>query len=58
MWIAEQWHDQVPVFAMEDLAPGHSINGPAAVKGAFTTVIVAPGEVATTTPQGDIVIDL
>jgi N-methylhydantoinase A len=58
MWIAEDWHDATPLYDMDDLRPGVSITGPAAVKSAFTTVILAPGEVARSTAQGDILIEL
>jgi N-methylhydantoinase A/oxoprolinase/acetone carboxylase beta subunit len=58
IFVAEQWHDDVPVYDIDAVRPGATITGPAAIKGPFTTVILAPGELATTTPQGDIVIDL
>lgn len=58
MWIADEWHDATPLYDMDDLRPGVSITGPAAVKSAFTTVILAPGEVARATEQGDILIEL
>jgi N-methylhydantoinase A/oxoprolinase/acetone carboxylase beta subunit len=58
MWIGDGWHDDVPVFAMGDMRPGVSINGPAAIAGPFTTVIVGPGERAAATPEGDVLIDL
>jgi N-methylhydantoinase A len=58
MWIAEDWHDATPLYDMDDLRPGVTIAGPAAVKSAFTTVILAPGEVARSTQQGDLLIEL
>jgi N-methylhydantoinase A len=63
MWIAAAnessgWHDDVPVFAMADVRPGVTINGPAAIAGPFTTVIVGAGERAQATPEGDVLIDL
>ncbi|HWC34041.1 MAG TPA: hydantoinase/oxoprolinase family protein [Mycobacteriales bacterium] len=58
MWIGEDWHDAVGVYAMADVRPGVTINGPAAIAGPFTTVIVGPGERAQATPEGDILIDL
>jgi N-methylhydantoinase A/oxoprolinase/acetone carboxylase beta subunit len=63
MWIGSVeegggWHDDVPVYDMGGMRPGVTITGPAAVAGPFTTVIVAPGERAEATPQGDILIEL
>jgi N-methylhydantoinase A len=58
MWIAEEWHDAAPLYDMDDVRPGVTITGPAAIKSAFTTVILAPGEVAKSTAQGDILIEL
>ena len=57
MWIAEEWHDAA-LYDMEDVRPGATITGPAAIKSAFTTVILAPGESACATEQGDILIEL
>jgi N-methylhydantoinase A len=58
MWIAEDWHDDAPVYDMNDVRPGVTITGPAGIKSAFTTVVLAPGETARATEQGDIIIDL
>ena len=58
MWLADAWHDMVPVYASGDLGPGDSVAGPAAVASAYTTVILAPLENATVTPQGDLLIEL
>jgi len=58
IWIGEQWNDAAPVYDMADVRPGVAISGPAAIAGPFTTVIVGPGETATATPQGDVVLDL
>jgi hypothetical protein len=37
---------------------GTSIEGPAAVQNPFTTVILRPGDVATLTDGGDLLIDV
>jgi N-methylhydantoinase A len=58
MWSGEQWHDAAPLYDMDDIRPGVTITGPAAIKSAFTTVILAAGETAQATEQGDILIDL
>jgi N-methylhydantoinase A len=58
MWIAEEWHEAAPLYDMDDVKPGVTITGPAAIKSAFTTVILAAGETARSTEQGDILIEL
>jgi N-methylhydantoinase A len=58
MWVGQQWQDAVPIYDMQDLRPGVTITGPAAVTSAFTTVILAPGETARSTSDGDVLIDL
>jgi N-methylhydantoinase A len=58
MWVADRWHDGVPVYDMADVRPGVVIAGPAAITGPFTTVIVGDSESASATRGGDIVIDL
>ena len=42
----------VPVFDLEALAPGQSIEGPAIVESAMTTVLLRPGNRASVTPHG------
>jgi N-methylhydantoinase A len=58
MWVGEAWHDDVPVHDMESLLPGAVLQGPAAVGSAYTTVVLAPGETARATPEGDVLVDL
>ena len=58
MWIAEAWRPAVPVYRFADMGGGSTIDGPAAITSAFTTVILYPDDVATLTPHGDLVIEL
>ncbi len=43
---------EVPVYALDALAPGQAIAGPAVVESALTTVLLRPGNHATVTPHG------
>jgi N-methylhydantoinase A len=43
---------ETPVYAFADLAPGQAILGPALIEAETTTVLLRPGDMATTTPQG------
>ena len=43
---------------MDDVLPGITITGPAAITSSFTTIIVGPGESAWPTSNGDILIEL
>lgn len=43
---------EAPLFALDTLAPGQTIDGPALVESATTTVLLRPGDRATVTPQG------
>ena len=45
------WRD-VPVYAFDDLAPRQSIEGPAVIESATTTVVLRPGDCGTTTAFG------
>ncbi len=45
------WLD-VPVYALDRLAPGQAVAGPAIVESAMTTVLLRPGNTATATAQG------
>jgi N-methylhydantoinase A len=42
----------VPVFELEALAPGQTIEGPAIIESATTTVLLRPGDLARTSPIG------
>jgi N-methylhydantoinase A len=46
-----EWRD-VPVYGLDDLAPGQTIDGAAIVESAITTVLLRPGDQATATPLG------
>jgi len=50
------WHDAAPVFDGDALRPGPPIEGPALIQSRFTTVVLAPGNVGTTLPNGDLLI--
>jgi N-methylhydantoinase A/oxoprolinase/acetone carboxylase beta subunit len=58
MWLADAWHDHVPVYALAQLRPGAQIPGPAAISSPYTTVILAPRDNATLTARGDLLIHL
>lgn len=45
------WHE-VPVYAMDALRPGHTIQGPALVEAATTTVLVGMGDYAAVNAYG------
>jgi N-methylhydantoinase A len=47
----ERWVE-VPVYAMDGLAEGQELKGPAIVESATTTILVRAGERALVTPQG------
>ena len=58
IWIGDRWHEQVPVYDVGGVRPGVAVSGPAAIRSAFTTVILGPGETATATPQADLLITI
>jgi N-methylhydantoinase A len=58
MWIGDGWHDDVAVYALDDLTPGTVIDGPAALTSAYTTVLVGPHDRAESTAAGDVLIEL
>lgn len=58
MWVGDEWRDAVPVYDMEALLPGVVLQGPAAITSAYTTVILAAGETARATTEGDVLVDL
>jgi N-methylhydantoinase A/oxoprolinase/acetone carboxylase beta subunit len=41
-----------PIYAFDRLAPGQTIDGPAVVESAMTTILLRPRERAVTTPLG------
>jgi N-methylhydantoinase A len=43
---------EVPVYGLEDLAPGHEIAGPAVIEAETTTVILHTGDQTSVTPLG------
>ena len=58
MWAAGSWQRDTPCYDFASLKLGVSITGPAAVQNPFTTVILRPGDVATLTEGGDLLIDV
>jgi N-methylhydantoinase A len=59
MWIDPACgHADVPVYRGADLAPGHTIPGPAIVEERTTTVVVLPGDLLGVTPGDDLLITL
>jgi N-methylhydantoinase A len=58
MWIADAWRPDAPVYDLADVLGGVAVAGPAAVKSPFTTVVLHPGDVATATPGGDLLVEL
>ena len=57
MWVGDGWHDAA-VYDLDSVLPGVTVAGPAAVVSPFTTIILAPGETARSTSDGDVVIDI
>ena len=45
------WRD-VPVYALDDLKPGHTLDGPAIIEAETTTVLVDTGDRVTVNPLG------
>jgi N-methylhydantoinase A len=58
IWAAAAWQRDTPCYDFVSLKLGASITGPAAVQNPFTTVILRPGDVATLTEGGDLLIDV
>lgn len=44
-WDAAAGYATTPVYALDALAPGHRIDGPAVIQAPYTTVVVKPGHV-------------
>ena len=57
MWVGDGWHDAA-VYALDAVLPGVTVRGPAAIVSPFTTIILAPGETARSSTDGDLVIDV
>jgi len=57
MWVGDGWHDAA-VYDLDAVLPGVTVEGPAAIVSPFTTIILAPGETARSTTDGDVVIDI
>lgn len=57
MWVCGAWCD-AEVYDIEELLPGVTVSGSAALVGPFTTIIVGPGESARVTTDGDVLIEL
>jgi N-methylhydantoinase A len=58
IWAGDGWQREAPCYDFSSLKLGASIAGPAAVQSPFTTVILRPGDVATLTGGGDLLIDV
>ena len=52
-----RWHN-LSVYEIDTLVPGQSIEGPAIVESAATTVLLRPGDTVRTTPHGWLDIDI
>lgn len=58
IWVGEQWHDRAAVYELDSFRAGTTVDGPAALQSAYTTIILAAGDTATCLPDGNIRIDL
>jgi N-methylhydantoinase A len=58
LWVDGDWHRQAAVYDWADLSVGPTLTGPAAIQSPFTTVILRPGDEATLSVEGDLVIDV
>ena len=58
LYAGDAWHDEAPVFDGAALRPGPTLRGPALVQSRFTTLVLAPGDVASTLPNGDVLVDV
>ena len=54
IWVSEGWQDDAAVYDLEDLTSGATIDGPAALQSAYTTMILQLGDRATCLPDGNI----
>ena len=54
IWVSEGWQDDAAVYDLEDLTSGATIEGPAALQSAYTTIILQLGDRATCLPDGNI----
>ena len=57
MWVGDGWHDAA-LYNLDAVLPGVTVSGPAAIVSPFTTIILAPGETARSTTDGDVVIEI
>ncbi|MDP6183021.1 MAG: hydantoinase/oxoprolinase family protein [Gammaproteobacteria bacterium] len=44
-WNSDAGYAPTPVYALDALAPGHKLDGPAVIQAPYTTVVVKPGHV-------------
>lgn len=58
MWMADGWERNTPIHDLADVVQGVPLHGPAALQSPFTTVLLHPGDTASLTPTGDILIAL
>jgi N-methylhydantoinase A len=52
------WHDNAPVYDGDTLRPGPTVSGPALLQSRFTTLVLGPGDVASTLPNGDVLVEV
>ena len=57
IWVGDGWHDAA-VYDLDSVLPGVTIAGPAAIVSPFTSIILAPGETARSTTDGDVVVEI
>jgi N-methylhydantoinase A len=58
LWAGDGWQRDAGVYVVADLVRGVTLRGPAALQSPFTTVLLQPGDTASLTPAGDILIEL
>jgi N-methylhydantoinase A len=57
-FIGDEWYDEVPVFDGDALSAGASIDGPALIARAFTSVVLRDGDRAVVGDNGDLLISV
>ncbi|ADP81308.1 hydantoinase/oxoprolinase family protein [Pseudofrankia inefficax] len=58
LYAGGEWHDNAPVYDGDAVRPGPVIHGPALVQSRFTTLVLAPGDAATTLANGDVLVEV
>jgi N-methylhydantoinase A len=57
-YIDDKWHDDVPVYDGDALAGGATVEGPALIARAFTTVVLRAGDRGVVRDNGDLLISV